>query len=270
MSKSRWVIAVGMLALVTWCVHSRIAGDAATVSESPSTPVAGRAFLAADDSAELPRNEVYRNGLEAPAADPPAGDSVLAQDRTNPGRLGRFATVNGGGLELAAAESSSGRPRSADGAPVHGVRADIPEEVPTDSRFVSWTELGSFWYEGPAPELVLGASPPDPMEGIPEPVKALHGQRVTVRGFIEAIDVRRGRVQMFLVQRMAPGCCFTDWPELTDWVEARLPEGEGLEFIPYGTALVTGQIEVGAEFDEYGYVRSLYRMEADEVSEEMR
>ena len=38
-------------------------------------------------------------------------------------------------------------------------------------------------------------------------------------------------------------------------------------FLPYGTVMTTGTLHVGEVFDEYGYVRSLYRIDADSVVE---
>jgi hypothetical protein len=42
-----------------------------------------------------------------------------------------------------------------------------------------------------------------------------------------------------------------------------------LEYFPYQVVRVIGTFEVGEKLDDYGYVRSIYRLRADEVDEQL-
>ena len=139
--------------------------------------------------------------------------------------------------------------------------------VPEDSRLVTFDELASFWYEAPEPEEVVENPDFKPENQFPEFVREMDGQKVTLEGYVVPISIEKGRVKAFILSRYVANCCFGMMPELNEWVEVEMPDGKGLDFLPYGTVLTTGTMRVGEVFDEYGYIRSLYRVDAETVVE---
>jgi hypothetical protein len=65
------------------------------------------------------------------------------------------------------------------------------------------------------------------------------------------------------------GCCFGAMPRLDEWVEVQVGVGGGVDYIPFQAVRVTGPFEVGEVLDDYGYVRSLYRMKAESVEDQL-
>lgn len=149
----------------------------------------------------------------------------------------------------------------------HNVASKHLELVPKDSKFVSFEDLASFWYEPPDTKEVLKNPELKRDDQFPAAIRAQDGKKVTIEGYVTPISIQKGRVTSFILGRYVANCCWGVMPEVNEWVDVTMPEGEGLEFIPYGTVLVTGSFEVGEIFDEYGYVRSVYRMKAESVLE---
>lgn len=104
-------------------------------------------------------------------------------------------------------------------------------------------------------------------ELFPESIRRLDGERVRIRGFIEPIefDVESDRLVSFAVSRFNDGCGFGGGFGFDGWVRVEAPPGEPAEYTPYTPVTVTGTFAVGEEFDEFGYLSSLYRLQADTI-----
>lgn len=97
----------------------------------------------------------------------------------------------------------------------------------------------------------------------PKEIKALHGKKVILDGFMFPIDFEKGKVRSFLLSNGMFGCCFGDAPSITETIKVYRSDGK---LMPYQSmARVTGILEVGEEFDADGYVDSVYRIKAEDV-----
>lgn len=104
----------------------------------------------------------------------------------------------------------------------------------------------------------------DPEGAFPEEVLALHGERIALEGYMQPLSFDGNNVTSFVLSPYPPGCCFGGMPGLDEWVDVTVT-GASIEYIAYRVVRVTGELEVGEELDDWGYVSSLYRMETDKV-----
>lgn len=97
----------------------------------------------------------------------------------------------------------------------------------------------------------------------PKEIRALHGKKVIMDGFMFPIDFEKGKVRSFILSNGMFGCCFGDAPSITETIKVYRSDGK---LMPYQSmARVTGILEVGEEFDGDGYVDSVYRIKAEDV-----
>ncbi|MBK9383689.1 MAG: DUF3299 domain-containing protein [Planctomycetes bacterium] len=130
--------------------------------------------------------------------------------------------------------------------------------------FLTFEDLASYTYEHPDPKAIKeGVERP---QQIPAEILALKGKTVIVEGHMVPVSVKKGKVTLFVLSRYLEGCCFGQPAMMNEWVDVEM-QGEGAEYIPYGTILCTGVLDVGEQLDEYGYVRSIYRLKCTKVEE---
>jgi hypothetical protein len=101
---------------------------------------------------------------------------------------------------------------------------------------------------------------------IPAEVKARHGQRVVIKGFIMPLRLKKGLVTEFLLYRDQAACCFGKAAKMNHYIrvtmkEKGFPPGSTLTHKVYGT-LAVGEIYV------QGYLTGIYQMTAEKVVEE--
>ena len=101
-------------------------------------------------------------------------------------------------------------------------------------------------------------------DGFPEEVLALDGERIALEGYMQPLSFNGNKVASFVLSPYPPGCCFGGMPGLDEWVEVEVA-GDGVDYFAYRVIRVTGELEVGEELDDWGYVASLYRMNSDKV-----
>lgn len=139
-----------------------------------------------------------------------------------------------------------------------------PRYAADGTLLLTFDDLASYTYEHPDPRAIQeGAERP---QQIPAEILALRGKTVIVEGHMVPVSVKKGKVTLFVLSRYLEGCCFGQPAMMNEWVDVEM-EGEGAEYIPYGTILCTGVLDVGEQLDEYGYVRSIYRMKCTKVEE---
>jgi hypothetical protein len=131
-----------------------------------------------------------------------------------------------------------------------------------DGQPVSFATLSSFPYSPPA-RRVGGARTvlrPDPF---PPEVRALHGKKVSISGFMVPLTMKGGRIDSFYLSRGVFGCCYADMPRISDYIKVTMPPGQ---YAPSSEmSQVSGVLEVGEEFDAGGYVETVYRLRAISV-----
>ena len=111
---------------------------------------------------------------------------------------------------------------------------------------------------------VNGTLTGDWFDGFPEEVLALDGERIALEGYKQPLSFNGNKVASFVLSPYPPGCCFGGMPGLDEWVEVEVA-GDGVDYFAYRVIRVTGELEVGEELDDWGYVASLYRMNSDKV-----
>lgn len=108
-------------------------------------------------------------------------------------------------------------------------------------------------------EVLTGWAYTNGLEGMPAPIRALDGQRVTMLGFALPIHEPTGTREFLLVQSLW-ACCYGTPPDLHGIVRVVLPEGQTLDLTdePYE---IRGVFRV-AETREEGYCTDIYRLDA--------
>lgn len=101
---------------------------------------------------------------------------------------------------------------------------------------------------------------------IPESVKKLSGQDVSIQGFMIPVKLESDRVVEFLLVRNQLACCFGVVPRMNEWLHIKMAPGKSSSYSVDLPITVYGRLDVG-ELVEEGVVMSLYRMEATEVVE---
>ncbi|MCA9323240.1 MAG: DUF3299 domain-containing protein [Planctomycetes bacterium] len=129
------------------------------------------------------------------------------------------------------------------------VSSSLDVQLPEGVREAPWGVLGGFvWRDG----MVL-----------PEPVRALNGQRVGVAGYMMSSGQYED-IHEFLLVESQWSCCFGIPPEVHQVVVVRIPDDEpGVELVNV-PLMIMGKLEVGEESED-GWVTSLYRLTAETI-----
>jgi len=98
---------------------------------------------------------------------------------------------------------------------------------------------------------------------IPDPVRALDGRLVAIRGFLIPLRMDEGLTVEFLLMRDQNLCCFGTVPKVNEWILVRA-EGRGVKPVMDQPITVLGRLQVG-ELRENGFLTGIYRMEADQI-----
>lgn len=142
-----------------------------------------------------------------------------------------------------------------------------PKMAQDGTLLLTFEDLASYTYEHPDPRTIKeGAERP---KQIPDEILALKGKTVTAEGHMVPVSVKKGKVTLFVLSRYLEGCCFGQPAMMNEWVDVEMA-GDGADYFPYGSILCTGVLDVGEQLDEYGYVRSIYRMKCTKVEETKR
>lgn len=97
---------------------------------------------------------------------------------------------------------------------------------------------------------------------IPPAILAYDGRKVSVRGFVLPLRLKKGRVVEFLLLRDQGTCCFGPQAQINHFMRVRYPAGTEIE---QGRAYrVRGIIRVGEVYVQ-GYLTGIYNFEAESV-----
>ena len=102
---------------------------------------------------------------------------------------------------------------------------------------------------------------------LPAWIKALDGKRVNIRGYMLPYDVGTSTVYEFMLVANNMSCCFAAPTNATDWVSVTM-KGSAGAYMSQDEIGVRGTLSVGEEFDQAGYITSLFRIVADAVDGE--
>lgn len=193
---------------------------------------------------------------EKPAAPAPSlEDAATGQGRPGP-RL------------LAPPSPNSAFPPPVEAAPTMGPRKPKAElERTKDNAYIKMTfgYLGGFDYALPDP---YAPTPPKvPENQLPAEVAALDDEKIVIVGYMMPIEMDgSGAVTSFILVRDQSLCCFGIPPAINEWVGVETKTSGPVKFYTDIPVAVFGTLDVGEELED-GYVISLYRMDADSVTD---
>lgn len=98
------------------------------------------------------------------------------------------------------------------------------------------------------------------LDGMPDPVRALDGTRVSMIGFMLPIDEVRD-IRHFLLVQSLWSCCYGTPPEVHGLVRVELPQDRPIDY-SFDPLLVTGTFRVSATVED-GYVVDVFQLHAD-------
>jgi hypothetical protein len=99
---------------------------------------------------------------------------------------------------------------------------------------------------------------------IPDQVKALNGQEVSLKGFMLPTTFEHGLATEFLILRNQSMCCYGIPPRITEWVNVRTT-GKGIKPIMDQPVTVCGTFHVG-DVRENGELVGIYRLDAEKLT----
>ena len=104
-------------------------------------------------------------------------------------------------------------------------------------------------------------------EIFPDRILGLDGEKVAMDGFMLPLDFENKAITAFVLNPYPPGCCYGGaMPRMDEWIEVEVEDPDGCPYYAYRVVRVTGTLEVGEVIDAYGYVTSVYRIQADDVT----
>lgn len=101
---------------------------------------------------------------------------------------------------------------------------------------------------------------------IPPQIKAYHGRKVIVTGFILPMRTRNRQVTEFLLLRDQGTCCFGQAARMNHFIRVKMRKGgfQPVSVVPYR---VSGSLRVGENYVGQ-YLTGIYAMDADQVEED--
>ena len=181
-------------------------------------------------------------------------ESAAGTAAATPGDASRGVTASGESLP-----ENGPLPDSAD--PDEATLTDPP--LNTDGvRILSFDLLASFDYE------VAMDTPEEAVARrwqMPDVIRRLDGQRVEIEGYMLPLDFERGRVQSFYLNRDTNACCFGIIPPVNQVIRVHLPDKKGVPNYSNIPIIVTGKFRVTESAGEFGFVTSIFRIDADTV-----
>jgi len=100
-------------------------------------------------------------------------------------------------------------------------------------------------------------------------VLALAGKQIAMLGFqvpVE-IDAKNRKLKTFVLSPMPPGCHFGALPRPDEWIDVDAEPMGGTDYLAYRIVRVTGTLEMGEVYDEYGFLMNIYRIRATAVEQ---
>ena len=141
-----------------------------------------------------------------------------------------------------------------------------------DYRIVTFGTLGGFPFT-PADQAALykGRHTHDWEGKVPQEVKALKGQKVSVQGFMMPVDMdlEHRKIKTFVLVPHLMSCCFGGTPIMNMWVFVSTDKQtqNKLDFDdPSAVVRVYGTMDVGEKIDD-DVGQSLYRLKADRLTQ---
>jgi hypothetical protein len=127
---------------------------------------------------------------------------------------------------------------------------------------VDWDLLAGFAWQPAEP----GDDAPDPP--VPAEVIALDGRDVEIEAELAPITWGEDSALGYVLTRAPNSCCLCVLPPFTEWIELLGGSPAELERRIFGRVRIRGVLVVGPQRDEWGYVRSFYRLREPRLVED--
>ena len=144
--------------------------------------------------------------------------------------------------------------------------ADKPAETDGEFTIVGFDKLSTFKYEVPddVTTNAPAAGAKDSDDQIPAAVKAYHGKRVALKGFMLPLKVEGGLVTELLIMRDQSMCCYGSVPKINEWVSVKMTS-KGVKPVMDQAVTLSGTLKVGA-IRENGYLVGIYQMDGEKLA----
>lgn len=130
---------------------------------------------------------------------------------------------------------------------------------------LAFDKLASFQYalpDGPVDTNVVAQA--GATNQIPDHIRSLNNQFVTLKGFMLPLKVEKGLVTELLIMRDQSMCCYGTVPKINEWVSVKML-GTGVKPIMDQAVTLFGKFKVG-EMYENGYLVGIYAMDGERMA----
>lgn len=150
-------------------------------------------------------------------------------------------------------------------APTEGAGAEAQVGTVDEPLTVAFDRLASFKYDVPDGSVDTNTVEQSNLSAqIPESIKALNNQYVSLKGFMLPLKVEKGLVTELLIMRDQSMCCYGTVPKINEWVSVKML-GPGVKPIMDQAVTLFGKLKVGEMF-ENGYLVGIYAMDGDKMA----
>lgn len=101
----------------------------------------------------------------------------------------------------------------------------------------------------------------------PDRIRALHGQKVALTGYMIAAAWKKDRVTNFMLVRDLLACCYGGSPEPDEWVDVHM-EGRGSHSYQFVPVVTRGVFHLQGVADDAGYATGAFRIDGHDTREE--
>ncbi len=158
-------------------------------------------------------------------------------------------------------------------APVPVTTASVPAPstaaakggTPDQPLTVGFDKLGGFQYalpDGPVDTNKVDTTKASAQ--IPDTVKSLNNQFISLKGFMMPLKVEKGLVTELLIMRDQSMCCYGAVPRINEWVSVKMV-GAGVKPIMDQAVTLFGKLKVG-EMYENGYLVGIYALDGERMA----
>lgn len=258
--------AVGLL--LAACGPEAKSPTSAPTAEVRGEPIRGEAIVPkAPATPEAPVSSGKVVASTSPAESTAA--PVAAVERAKGAVTGAGTSVQATAAAAAAVPASAPAPAVATDATSKPVAVAVatakPQGTPANPLSVGFDKLASFAYvlpEGPVDtnavtQAVAGKQ-------IPETIKDLNNQTVSIKGFMLPLKVEKGLVTELLIMRDQSMCCYGSVPKINEWVSVKMV-GDGVKPVMDQAVTLFGKLKVG-EMYENGYLVGIYALDGERMA----
>ncbi len=130
---------------------------------------------------------------------------------------------------------------------------------------VAFEKLASFAYA--LPEGPVGTNTVTDVVAanqIPESIRWLNDQFISLKGFMLPLKVEKGLVTELLIMRDQSMCCYGTVPKINEWVSVKMV-GEGVKPVMDQAVTLFGKLKVG-EMYENGYLVGIFALDGERMA----